>query len=254
MGKKESSMKGFFYYMTKKYNIVCEYPTIFNGKQISYFDEEGRPFDENDVDLIDDYWCNIEGGFSVNGGDDAIKKLEKLNLNSSYNNQNYIDVNDLSPEQKTSLRIDSEHYNYKGDKMRIINDDNQDYQYNSEVELYDAIIVLDTVLKSPQTFTLKEIFFSEEIKNKMQVMDKLNYNLYEKLEDVKNIEMSGEWDINKAETRLFILSDDDIAYHYTVQEKILVDVIVDDSFTNYAFYIADNTLFVPMGLLKEVKK
>jgi len=64
-----------FSYFKEKKGLDCEYPIRFNGKVVGGFNKYHRPLGIDGVDLIDDYWSTIDGGFTVFG--DNINGLKK---------------------------------------------------------------------------------------------------------------------------------------------------------------------------------
>jgi hypothetical protein len=64
-----------FSYFKEKKGLDCEYPIRFNGKEVGSFDGNHRPIGIDGVDLIDDYWASIDGGFVMYG--DNINGLKK---------------------------------------------------------------------------------------------------------------------------------------------------------------------------------
>lgn len=64
-----------FSYFKEKKGLDCEYPTIFNGKRVMGFDENHRPIGEGGIDLIDNYWESVQGGFTIFG--DNLNGLKK---------------------------------------------------------------------------------------------------------------------------------------------------------------------------------
>jgi len=68
----QSSIKFAFWYYSSKKGLKCEFPYVFNDKAVIGFNEDLRPIGKGNVDLIDDYWASVEGGFSVNGDLDTM--------------------------------------------------------------------------------------------------------------------------------------------------------------------------------------
>jgi len=64
-----------FTYYTRKKGLNCRYPDIFNDKKVVKFDQNGRPIGEDGVDLIDQYWASVPGGFDVNGDVSHIARI-----------------------------------------------------------------------------------------------------------------------------------------------------------------------------------